>query len=100
MEFREVINNRRSCREFSSKEIDRKHIEDMIECARLAPSAENRQNWYFVIVEKETKNKIAKIMEQQLQKEKLNISGIENPTKPYTPTSSLAGSIKVIKEAP
>lgn len=99
MELKETINIRRSCRNFSNKEIDRKQIEELIECARLSPSAANRQNWYFVILEKEEKNKIANIMEKRLQNTNY-IESIEKPTKPYTATSSLIGSIKVIREAP
>ena len=99
MELKEVINKRRSCREFGNKKITKKQIEDLIECARLSPSAANRQNWYFVILEKNKKNKIADILENEL-KNSSDIQSTDNPTKPYTATSSLIGSIKVIREAP
>ena len=99
MELKEAINIRRSCRSFSNKEVDRKQIEELIECARLSPSAANRQNWYFVILEKEEKNKIANIMKKRLKNTNY-IENIDKPTKPYTATSSLIGSIKVIQEAP
>lgn len=100
MELREVMEKRRSTREFSHKEIEKEKIVDLIECARLSPSAANRQNWYFVVVEKDMKNKIADIMEKQLCKQKDNMNSIEKATKPHIATSSLVGSIKVIHEAP
>lgn len=100
MELREVIEKRRSTREFSHKKIEKEKIIDLIECARRSPSAANRQNWYFVVIEKDMKNNIADVMEKELQKKNKNIDSIENTTKPYTATGSLAGSIKVIREAP
>lgn len=42
-------------------------IEDLISCARLAPSAKNRQPWEFMIVKDKVKNQIADIMLEQLE---------------------------------
>ena len=46
----EAIKMRRSIRRFAPKEIPDKIIEQMLEAARLAPSAINRQPWRFLVV--------------------------------------------------
>ena len=56
MEVNEVIHLRRSTREFKKKKVKKEDIYKLIESARLAPSAANRQPWQFVILEKEKKN--------------------------------------------
>ena len=47
MDFVEVVRNRRSVREYSTKSIQRAQIERLIEAAILAPSAMNQQPWAF-----------------------------------------------------
>ena len=100
MELREVMEKRRSTREFSHKKIEREKIVDLIECARWSPSAANRQNWYFVVVEGKKKENIADIMQRQLEKQKSYLDDITNPTKQYTATTSVMNSIRVILEVP
>lgn len=98
MEFNKVIKERRSCREFSSKELSKEIVEELIEAARWSPSAANRQPWKFVIVSKEKKQEIAKIMERELVNKE--IDDISKPTEPYSAVKSLINSIRIIKEAP
>ncbi len=62
MELKETIKNRRSIRKFKDTEVSKEIIKDIIDCARLAPSAKNRQPWKFVIVTDTIKNQIADIM--------------------------------------
>ena len=100
MELTETIEKRRSTREFSTEKIEKQNILDMLECARLAPSAANRQPWYFVVVEGEAKNKIAQIMQAQLDATAKSLDSTENATHAYTATSSVRGSIGVIEQAP
>ena len=50
MEVIEVIRNRRSVRSYTNKPVEREKIERMLEAARLAPSASNRQEWRFVVI--------------------------------------------------
>ena len=47
------ILNRRSIKEFNSKPIERDKLERVLEAGRLAPSAKNRQEWRFVVLQKE-----------------------------------------------
>lgn len=53
--FVTLIKERRSVREYTKKKIDRKILEEIIDCARLAPSARNIQPWHFVVVTDEAK---------------------------------------------
>ena len=45
----DAISNRRSIRKFKDQEVPRKLIIKMIEAARLAPSAKNRQPWKYIV---------------------------------------------------
>ena len=62
METLKVIQERKSIRSYTSQKLSKELIEDILNCGRLAPSAKNRQPWYFVVVEKNIKNKIADLM--------------------------------------
>jgi len=50
MEVKEAIEKRRSIRRYQDKEISQKIIDELIEAARLAPSAYNAQPWRFRVV--------------------------------------------------
>ena len=95
MELKRVIKNRRSIRKYKCEEVPNELIEDLIECARLAPSAKNRQPWEFLIVKNNTKNEIADIM---LEKEKGRNISLEK--KLLNANSSVKATAKIIKEAP
>lgn len=45
-----TIKERRSVRKYTDKPIDKKVLEEIIDCARLAPSAMNIQPWKFLVV--------------------------------------------------
>lgn len=51
MNFDKVIQQRTSIRTFTDQPVDKQTIETIIESARLAPSAVNRQPWKFFICE-------------------------------------------------
>jgi len=46
----EAIKGRRSIRSYNSKSVEKEKIEAVLEAARLAPSARNRQKWQFIVV--------------------------------------------------
>lgn len=54
MEVKEAIEKRRSVRSYKDREVSRSLLEEVMESVRLAPSASNRQDWKFVIVDDET----------------------------------------------
>lgn len=46
----EVIRNRRSIRAYTGQPVPRRIIEEIVDCARLAPTAMNHQPWDFVAI--------------------------------------------------
>lgn len=66
MEFIEVIKKRRSIRAYQSKEISEEKLGRILEAARFAPSANNKQSWKFIVVkDPETKRKLVKVSRNQ-----------------------------------
>lgn len=53
MALLEEILNRRSIKHFKSKPVEKEKLERVLEAGRLAPSAKNRQEWRFVVIQKE-----------------------------------------------
>lgn len=45
-----AIRDRRSIRKYSSKPVEQEKLEQVLEAARLSPSAANAQNWKFIVV--------------------------------------------------
>ena len=50
MTVRQAIRARRSVRAYQDKPIEQEKLDRILEAARLAPSASNRQEWRFVVV--------------------------------------------------
>ena len=99
MELNDVIKLRRSSREYKGEKVSKKLIEELLENAKLAPSAANRQPWHFVVLE-EKRHEITNIMSEELKKASVIRDRIKEATKEYDPTSSVIESIEIIKEAP
>lgn len=55
----DIIKDRRSIRTYKDERIPKDKLEKLLEAARLAPSAANRQNWKFIVVENEEVKKTA-----------------------------------------
>ncbi|MDE7376264.1 MAG: nitroreductase family protein [Muribaculaceae bacterium] len=55
MPFNDLCLNRYSCRAFSSQNISEQDLNTVLEAARMAPSACNRQPWRFYVVQDEDK---------------------------------------------
>jgi len=52
MQTLQALKNRRSVRIFNAKPVPRDLVEELIDCARLAPTARNVQPWEFVVITK------------------------------------------------
>ncbi len=62
MDAIKCIKTRRSIRKYKPDKIEKEIIEDIIDCARLAPTANNIQPWEFIVVDnKEIKDQLAEI---------------------------------------
>jgi nitroreductase len=46
----EVLQTRRSIRTYTGQPVEREIIEEIVDCARLAPTAMNDQPWDFIVV--------------------------------------------------
>ncbi|HOJ12605.1 MAG TPA: nitroreductase family protein [Clostridiales bacterium] len=53
MDVMAAIQGRRSIRNYSTREVEEEKLNRVLEAARLAPSANNRQNWRFIVVRDE-----------------------------------------------
>ncbi len=73
----EEIKNRRSVRSYLDKEIPEEVLHKVLEAARLAPSASNRQPWKFVIVQ-----------DRNLRKRVMEASLLYNRTQPFIAEAS------------
>jgi nitroreductase len=61
MTIEEAIKNRQSVRSYLGKPVEREKIMALLEAARIAPSAGNRQEWRFIVVtDDKTRKKMAK----------------------------------------
>lgn len=55
----EAVSKRRSIRKYKDTEVEDEKLQNILEVARIAPSAANRQEWKFIIVkDKETREKL------------------------------------------
>jgi nitroreductase len=61
MDVSAAIMGRRSVRSYKDLEIENDKIQKILEAGRLSPSANNRQEWKFIVVQNaETKKKLAR----------------------------------------
>jgi len=66
MTVMEAIKARKSVRAFEKRSVEDEKLNAVLEAARLAPSASNRQEWRFVVVRDEgTRAKLAKAANNQ-----------------------------------
>lgn len=52
--FLDLVRHRTSCRAYEDRLVEREYLECMLEAARLAPSACNKQPWRFAVVQDKT----------------------------------------------
>jgi nitroreductase len=59
MDVFEAISQRRSIRNYKTTAVEDEKLEKILEAARIAPSAANRQEWKFIVVkDQETRDKL------------------------------------------
>ena len=69
-----LIKNRRTCRNFSEKEVSESDVKQILECALSAPSGMNYQTWSFIaIMNREKIQKLAKAVGKALNRENYNM---------------------------
>ena len=66
MDIYEIIKNRRSIRSYKSDPVEDLKLNRILEAARVAPSAANRQPVYFVVIkDKKTKIQLKKVYNEE-----------------------------------
>lgn len=90
------IFTRRSIRKFTKRDVSINLINEMINAARMAPSAKNRQPWQFIVLGGERKREFENCMKRGLLREE---------TAPILPRSSFGlsdakNTLKIMREAP
>ena len=67
MNIKDAILTRRSVRKYKPEPVKEEDLKVILEAARQAPSAGNKQPWEFIVVkDQETKTKLAKIARKQM----------------------------------
>ncbi len=46
-----LVKNRRSCRKFTSKEVDQNVIDTLLEASLLSPTSKNNRPWEFIVID-------------------------------------------------
>jgi nitroreductase len=66
MDVMEAIRKRCSVRAYQERPVEEEKLNNILEAARLAPSASNRQEWRFIVVQnKDTRKKLMKAARNQ-----------------------------------
>ena len=66
MNVMEAINKRCSVRSYQGRPVEKEKIDKVLEAARLAPSASNRQEWRFIVVQdRDTRQRLMKAAKNQ-----------------------------------
>lgn len=92
-----AIYERRSIRKFQEKDVLQEDISKIIDAARLAPSAKNRQPWKYIVFGKEQKKELIMAMEAGLAREEKGITDF--PEFGYG-IPDAKNTLRVMKEAP
>ncbi|MGQ9506493.1 MAG: nitroreductase family protein [Candidatus Bathycorpusculaceae bacterium] len=62
-----VIKSRRSIRRFKTEQISDSELQELLECALLAPNARNQQKWHFTVIQnKDVLNKMINILKENM----------------------------------
>lgn len=99
MELDEVLKIRRSNRRFKKTKISTKKLNYLLESARVAPSAANRQPWHFVVLTNR-RHEITQIMRNKIKQSNQIIKDKNIATANYNAAASVNESIQIIDNAP
>lgn len=84
MDLLKAIRERRTIRKFKPDDIESEPVRIMIDAARWAPSAANKQPWEFIVITKEeTRKKIAELYVQAYLREAEELPNSKYAEEPY-----------------
>ena len=93
MDALDALASRRSCREFSSRDVGRELVEQVVNAGRLAATARNEQPWEFVVVtDAAARREIAAVADygRFIADSPVCIAVLAKPTKYYLEDGSAA----------
>lgn len=96
MNVKEAILKRRSVRSFSDENVSRSKLSEIMESVRMAPSASNRQDWEFVLVDDQaTKEKLYRAANEQefVREAPVVIAGVATDPDEYMSCEVKAGTV-------
>ncbi len=96
MHVKEAILKRRSVRSFSDEEVSRSKLNEIMESVRMAPSASNRQDWEFVLVDDQAKKEklyLAANKQEFIRDAPVVIAGVATDPDDYMSCEVKAGTV-------
>lgn len=94
---RHAIYDRRSIRKYKTDAVPRELIEEIVDAARMAPSAKNRQPWKFIVLEGAAKNEFTSAMCIGLEREMKRITPLP---KSGFGLPDAKNTLRIMEEAP
>lgn len=91
------IHERRSIRKYQDKRVPKEYIDQILEAARAAPSAKNRQPWKYIVFGGKYKEELLMAMENGLKREE---RGITNLPKSRYGIPDARNTLRIMREAP
>lgn len=92
-----AIYDRRSIRKYQDREVPTEYIEQLIDAARMAPSAKNRQPWKYIVYTGYGKQKLTDAMAKGIEREESGEAKF--PDFRYGIADS-KNTVRVMREAP
>ena len=92
-----MFSERKSIRKYKSDEVSEDMIRQIVEAARVAPSAKNRQPWKFVVYTGKAKEELLLAMQKGIEKQKKNPF---MPKKFKQGMASADNTLRIMREAP
>jgi len=89
----QAIETRRSIRKFKADAVQRTHMEQILEAARIAPSSCNNQTWKFLVLGPESRERALGTMERTIREK------MENGGNRQT-LAGAAHTLRIMKSAP
>ena len=93
----DAIYDRRSIRKYQDREVPTEYIEQLIDAARMAPSAKNRQPWKYIVYTRDGKQKLTDAMAKGIEREESGEAKF--PDFRYG-IADAKNTVRVMREAP
>lgn len=92
-----AIYKRRSIRKFQQKAVPMELINKVLDAGRVAPSAKNRQPWYYIVFAGEHKKELLDAMGNGLEREEQGITDLPNSRYGL---ADARNTLRIMREAP